>query len=393
MIGCSTAFALAERGARVALLEAGSQPGTGATSRSSACIRTHYSVTPNAVMANHAIDFFQSFGHRLGDPTADAGFEQCGLLLVADDSLAGTMTSNIDQMRGLGIETETITRTAAQKLHPLVQTDDATAFGWEPNSGFADPHLTTSSFARAAKRLGATTVYNCKVTGLEVAGGALTGVTTAQHGRFTAPITISCLNIWSQPTLGAWLGEELPVVAERHCLISLRAAGAPQRRPCGAILPMVKDLIQPAQPYFRPSSAGAELLVGDNHPDHRRLEADPDHWDETVDTDQVVFCAEIAQARFPCYAEAAITSSWSGLYDVSPDFNPVLGRWPSLPGLSVAFGFSGHGFKLAPIVGQMLADDALGLPELDNRCGIAQYSPGRFAAGKPLTGVYEGAAS
>ena len=62
---------------------------------------------------------------------------------------------------------------------------------------------------------------------------------------------------------------------------------------------MVKDLIQPAQPYFRPMAAGAELLVGDNHPNHRRIEADPDNWDETVDTEQVIFCAEIAQTRFP----------------------------------------------------------------------------------------------
>ena len=109
--------------------------------------------------------------------------------------------------------------------------------------------------------------------------------------------------------------------------------------------------------------------------------------------EHVAFCAEIAARRFPAYADAQITASWSGLYDISPDYNPVLGVWPELPGLSVAFGFSGHGFKLAPAVGQMLADDALGLPPLDAACAIGKYSVERFAAGEHLKGVYEGAAS
>lgn len=427
VIGCSTAFALAERGLSVGLVEKAPQVGAGATSRSSACVRTHYSVMPNAVMANHALRFFERFDERLrvgsGNASAEefcAGLQQPGLLLVgADDALGHSMAASVQRLADeAAVDTRLVTRAEAEALHPLLETRDAGVFGFEPRSGFADPHLTTSAFARAARGLGAELLLGCAATGLDVVGGRVAGVRTDVHGLVKAPLVFSCLNIWTGPLLGAWLGAcaggdgaapvILPVRPEKHSLISLRArephahaapggggggARAGAFGALGAPFPMTKDLIQDAQPYFRPVGGGRELLVGDNLPAHRRSEDDPDNWDEGVDMEHVAFCAEIAARRFPAYADAQITASWSGLYDISPDYNPVLGAWPELPGLSVAFGFSGHGFKLAPMVGQMLADDALGLPPLDAACDIGKYSVGRFAAGEHLKGVYEGAAS
>lgn len=302
-------------------------------------------------------------------------------------------------MAAAGVDTELVTAGRAAELHPLVRTDDAAVFGWEPKSGFADPYLTTTWLGRAARARGAELLLGCQATGLELCGGRVAGVHTDRHGLVAAPVVVSCLNIWTGPLLGDWLSEQLPVQPEKHSLISLRALGQPHTRPgpdgAGRLrpLPMVKDLIQPAQPYFRPCAGGAELLVGDNLPEHRRDEDDPDRWDESVALDQMAYCAEIAAGRFPCYAEAEITASWSGLYDCSPDYNPVLGRWPGVPGLSVAFGFSGHGFKLAPTVGQMLADEVVGAPPFDPACSIELYGAGRFHENKPLVGRYEGAAS
>ena len=71
--------------------------------------------------------------------------------------------------------------------------------------------------------------------------------------------------------------------------------------------------------------------------------------------------AQVAE-RFPSYETADLASSWTGVYDVTPDWNPVLGRVPDMPGLVVAYGFSGHGFKLSPWVGRVLAQEALRLP-------------------------------
>ena len=99
VIGCSTAFALSQRGLSVGLIERGSQVGGGATARSSACIRTHYSVEPNSVLANHAVRWFEQFPKRLGSPDANAGFVRSGLLLVAAENSTGdVMCSSVERM-------------------------------------------------------------------------------------------------------------------------------------------------------------------------------------------------------------------------------------------------------------------------------------------------------
>jgi glycine/D-amino acid oxidase-like deaminating enzyme len=94
--------------------------------------------------------------------------------------------------------------------------------------------------------------------------------------------------------------------------------------------------------------------------------------------------AQVAE-RFPAYETAGIASSWTGVYDVTPDWNPVLGSLPGIEGLTVGYGFSGHGFKLSPTVGKVLAQNALGLP---TEVSLRPYSIERFATGELLTGRY-----
>ena len=110
----------------------------------------------------------------------------------------------------------------------------------------------------------------------------------------------------------------------------------------------------------------------------------------------------LAARRFTGFGEAEIVSTWSGCYDVSPDWNPVLGALPGLDGLSVAFGFSGHGFKLSPVIGAMLAADALGTDVASTLggCGLVDpsgeevslstYGIERFRQDRLLKGAYHG---
>jgi len=100
--------------------------------------------------------------------------------------------------------------------------------------------------------------------------------------------------------------------------------------------------------------------------------------------------AQVAD-RFPSFAEAGLASSWTGIYDVTPDWNPVLGSLPDVPGLIVGFGFSGHGFKLSPAVGRVLAQEALGLT---TDVPLEPYAHERFRRGRLLAGRYgQGAVS
>jgi glycine/D-amino acid oxidase-like deaminating enzyme len=408
VIGCATAFNLARLGAKVAVIEKGPQAGAGATSRSSACLRIHYSVPQNARLANHALHYFRNFRDRLQYSDADAGYTQSGHMLIGgDDELGETMRATVDSLAGLGFDTEMIDLSEARHLHPQLSLDGVKHIGWEPLSGYADPYLTTMSFKSAAQQLGATFLTGTEVTGLLMRDAEVLGVQSSEGGTTSdiyAGTTVSCLNIWT-PSLSKWLGGyELPMRLEKHHLIAVRRQGGYMRDEADdehttALLPNVKCLMQESQPYFRAYDGGRSLLVGNNHPEHieevRSDCADDSDWDETVTMDQQAHCAGLAQQRFMGYDEAEIVHSWSGLYDVSDDWNPVLGPLDGVGGLVAGFGFSGHGFKLSPIVGEMLAAHALGeamRPE-HRDCDIADYGIRRFAGGSELRGVYHGAAS
>ncbi len=113
--------------------------------------------------------------------------------------------------------------------------------------------------------------------------------------------------------------------------------------------------------------------------------AAPDNEQGDIDMDYVVEVGTQVAQRFPSFGEAGVAGSWTGVYDVTPDWNPVLGPLPDVPGLVVGYGFSGHGFKLSPAVGLVLAQAALGLP---TQVDIAPYALERFRTGCLRTGRY-----
>jgi sarcosine oxidase subunit beta len=145
---------------------------------------------------------------------------------------------------------------------------------------------------------------------------------------------------------------------------------------------VVKDLVVENKMYFRPATGGV-VLVGTG--DHGDPVDDADALDENVSTDFIELQGGQVARRMPSFADAAVTDSWVGAYDITPDWNPVLGPSEGVDGLHIAYGFSGHGFKMAPAVGRMLAKTVLGeTPEID----ITPYRLGRFADGAMLTGAY-----
>jgi sarcosine oxidase subunit beta len=134
--------------------------------------------------------------------------------------------------------------------------------------------------------------------------------------------------------------------------------------------------------YVRPTTArGALIGTGD----FGVPLADPGAVDGPVDMAVITALGEQLAHRMPVFAEGEFTATWNGPYDITPDWNPILGPVEGIAGLHLACGFSGHGFKLAPAVAEMLAKSALGLEaEID----ITPYRLGRFADGALLTGAY-----
>ncbi|HEV7393258.1 MAG TPA: FAD-binding oxidoreductase [Burkholderiales bacterium] len=377
VIGASVAHHLATLGAKSVLVVDRGTIGAGTTSQSSGLLRTHYSVRQNVELARSSWHAFNNFAAYVDDDEASCGLVKCGYMICAPegDKLA-PLQASLDAQQGMGIEVQLLSRAEARERLPIAQFDDAALIGYEPEAGFADAYLVATGFARSARRRGVKFMENTTVTGLVRDGRRVTGVQTSA-GTFSCGMLISTQNIWT-PELAGWIGVPLPVKPERHTVLALECNVAPYT----FSMPAFKDLGSPGMLYFR-SYGGSQMLVSEGVVGETLNAPETEQGDISLDYVGEVG-AQVAE-RFPKYETAGLASSWTGVYDVTPDWNPVLGSVGDIEGLSVGFGFSGHGFKLSPGIGKILAQHALGQT---TNVSLSPYALDRFARGALLVGKY-----
>jgi glycine/D-amino acid oxidase-like deaminating enzyme len=373
IMGCSTAFELAHRGLKVAVLE---KHGicTGSTGRSSAIIRQHYSNELTAAMALYGLHVFQDFDAHVG---GDCAFEQTGFVALVPAADIPGLEANAALQRRVGINTELLSPEALREIIPGMATDDVVAAAYEPEGGYADPHLATTAYAEAAGRFGTKVFGNAEVTGVRFAADRVIGVDTSD-GRFDAPIVINCAGPWGA-AVAEMTGVTVPINA---CRVQV----ATFRRPMefGPTHPVVLDFIHAT--YFRPET-GNLTLVGLIDPAEADDVVDPDDYAERIDQEFVETVGERWARRYPAMDASVSTGGYAGLYAVTPDWHPIVDEAPEGSGCYISAGFSGHGFKLAPAVGLMTAEMVLGVD--DPRFSPAMFRLGRYAEADLVHGQYE----
>ncbi len=371
VVGCSTAYYLAQNGAQsVILLERG-ELCSGGTAKSCAIVRTHYSIESNLVHAVESLKIFANFDELVG---GDIGFRRTGYIILGPEEHRESMEAVFRRQNEHGIDTAVLTLQEAREVHPLLRYDDAGVIGYDSFTGYADPYLTTTAYARRAQDLGVTVHTAAAVDDITL-NGDLKTVHTNQ-GAFSAPIVIMAVGPWTN-RLAQAIGLQFPFENSRHQVITLKAA-----EPYHLDWPIVKDLTIPEKIYFRPETGGVVLLGTGDHGDPIE---DPDSLRDRIDVDHIEKMARIIGHRMPSFADAEVTAGWTGPYDITPDWNPIVGQVPGYDGLYVAVGFSGHGFKLAPTIGEGLAQTVLGL---EQRVPITPYGMERFLTGELLHGAY-----
>jgi len=376
VIGASVAYHLARFGAGKVLVLEQNQIGQGTGAQSSGLLRTHYSVEPNVQLAKLSWEIFTSFKSYLEDEEADCGLVHCGYLIAAGEGpRAKALEQTIEQQRSMGIPIEVISAAQATRLLPIARFEESELIAYEPEAGFADPYMVNTSMARAARKKGVKIMEGVTVQGLITDGNKVVGVKTSV-GDFAAGHVVSTQNIWAYQ-LKEWLGVDIPLQAERHIVLALEA-----EQPYTQSMPVFKDMVSEGMLYLR-SYGARQMLVSEGVQGEVLEKCSNEQGDVPLDT--IVSIGEQVAKRFPSYDSAELASSWTGVYDVTPDWNPVLGSLPGIEGLTVGFGFSGHGFKLSPAVGIVLAQHVLGQAPT---VSLAPYSYDRFAQGKLLTGRY-----
>jgi glycine/D-amino acid oxidase-like deaminating enzyme len=371
VLGCSIAYNLARLGADdVLLLERGDLC-AGGTAKSCAIVRTHYSIEANLRHAVESLRIFADFDARIG---GEVGWRRTGYLILGPEAHREPMQTVFETQNAHGIDTATLTPAEAHELHPLLRFDDVDVIGYDSQAGFADPYLTTTAYAKRARDLGVRILTETPVNGMAPSGQHK--AVTTPRGTFSAPVVVLAAGPWTNK-LGHFLGLTFPFEVSRHKVITLKIA-----EPYHLDWPVVKDLTTPDKIYFRPETGGV-VLVGTG--DHGDPIADPDTLKDVVDAAHVERIGALMANRMPAFTDARYVAGWTGPYDITPDWNPLVGPVPGAEGLYVATGFSGHGFKLAPTISEGLAQTILGQPA---RVPIDMYAMNRFAEGQALHGAY-----
>ncbi|MEJ2409334.1 MAG: FAD-binding oxidoreductase [Novosphingobium sp.] len=410
IIGTFTAYYLAKRGLKVALIEKGVVGGE-QSSRNWGWCRQQNRDERELPLATKALDLWEQFGLESGE---DTGFRRCGLFYVSnDDSELDAWTRWGEYARTVGVKT--------RMLNSQQATEHARFSGqvWKGGvhsqmDGIADPGLAVPAVARAIMGLGSTVHQACAARGIETTGGAVSGVVT-ERGTIRTRMVIHAGGAWASSFLRQ-LGVSFPQATVRQSILAVgtgrlslpdafygNSMSITRRGDgCHALAYSGRAKVDPTPQFVRyhqkflpmfkerwkkVSPGGlAGLLAGHETLSRWRLDRPTPMearriLDPAPDAKTIRLTVERVSRLIPDIKTSPVVGAWAGFVDSTPDGVPVIGEIPAVPGLILAAGFSGHGFGIGPGAGHLVADIATGQePIVDPK----PYRLSRFAKGEKI---------
>jgi len=364
VMGASTAYHLAKKGCQdVLLLERERFFGTQATGKCAGGIRYQFGTEINVQLSKLSLPMLHRFEEEIGQPI---DLNICGyLFLLTQQEDVEVFRQNVEMQHGLDVETAWLEPSEIADLVPQIDRTGVLAGTFNPNDGLADPSSVVQGYISAAGRLGASLRTEVEVTDILVEDGHIEGVATNQ-GTISTPIVVNAAGPWAG-VIGEMAGLDIPVVPlRRQIVVTGPLSEVPDDFPF--VIEFERSL------YFHREGEG--ILTGMSNPH------ETPGFDQSVDKDWELTHLEAAVERLPLLQRAGLANRWAGLYEVSPDAHPILGRVPELEGFFCINGFSGHGFMHGPVCGLLLAEEILdgGAHTLD----ISSLYIDRFREGKEI---------
>ena len=338
-LGAATAYHLRRLGVRDVVLVERDGLASGSTSKSAGGIRAQFADELNIRIALRSMAEFESMGDEIAWRRDGYLF-----LLDSDEDLAAFRRA-LELQRSLGVPSTELDLDEVRELVPQLALEGVVGATFCRLDGSATPEAVVQWYARES---GADIRQGCAATGIEVRDGRIEAVETTR-GPIATHVVVCCAGVWSRE-VAAMAGVELPVEGvARSMWFTPESGGLPER------LPLTIDFGS----GFYVHREGPGLAFGGRE---RALED----------------VAEASARRLPVLVDLPVQSSWWGWYDVSPDWNALVGEARGVSRLLYATGFSGHGFQQAPAVGEHLAELVVGTtPTLE----LSAFDAERFAAG------------
>ncbi len=363
----------------------------GSSGRSGAILRQQYSDRVLAAMARDSLRVYANLERATG---RYIGFVRTGVLTLAGPKQREEqelLRRNVAMQRELGIAVELLDAAGMRRVAPGLAVAEGALGAWEPEAGAVDPVRSVEAFAALARENGAATRLGVRVESIVVRDGRVRGVETGA-GFVEAEDVVLAAGPWSRALL-APLSIELPlrvVRPEQYFKEMLEGAhsgdgprgehelegrfhwGRPVLPMAGhpVLLDLENNVYTRCQPHEGRTRVGRMDYAEDEEV------ADPDRLDEHVRPQYVAWARERIEERIPAYRAKADAGTLAGMYTLTPDAQALIGPWPRIAGLWIVTGFSGHGFKLAPSVGEGVAQMVCGEPV--SAFDAAFFAPQRF---------------
>ena len=367
-MGASVAWHLAQRGmTNVVLVEREPQLATGSTGKNAGGVRHQFSHPANIALSIESIAMMARFEDLVGTPI---DFHQDGyLFLLSTAAHVATFLKNVQMQKAHGIDVQWLSPKEAQALAPGLDVTGVKGATYCAADGVADPNGVTVGFAKGAQARGVEVVRETEVTGIRLAGNRVVEVQTSR-GAITTPLVVNAAGPWAK-SIGRMCGVDVPVEPERrHIFIASPPAGGSWDDGANAgRVPSNKLLVIDFDTSFYFHREGGGVLFGMGDPDEQP------GFDITVRWDFLPKVIEVAMQRLPALADAAVSHAWAGLYEMTPDHNPIIGPSNDVEGFYTIAGFSGHGFQHAPAAGRILADVITGR---DPKFDLSPFTTDRF---------------
>lgn len=342
VVGCAAAYYLTQNGCKDVVLLEKNFLSSGATGSCGAGIRQQWGTEMNCRLSKASMDIFENLEEILDYPES-IELKQGGYLILAyTEKEVAQFKKNVALQNSWGIDSQLISAAQAKEIVPHLNTADVLAATFCGSDGHANPFHVTQAYALAAKRQGAEINTFTTCLGIDVENDKIQGVHTSQ-GYIKTDKVINAAGGYSD-LINAMVGIKLPIYSERHQILVTEPVNAFQQ-------PMIISFSYNI--YCQQVPHGA-FIIGHGDPNEPKGHNIGHSWQ---------FLEAIAKKAYnllPPLGKLRVIRQWSGLYNISPDRQPVIAEASSLPGFYMAIGFSGHGFMIAPITGIILADIILG---------------------------------
>ncbi len=358
--GCSIAYNLAKKGAKDIVILEKNTCANGSSGRCGAGIRQQFGTKMNCILARESMKTFETLTEELD---YDIELNQSGYLMLAyTEKEMSQFKKNVELEQSLGIDAKVVSPQEAGEIVPYLNQEGILGGTFCPTDGNVNPLFTTFAYAEAAQRLGVRYYPYTEATEIEIEKGRILSVTT-DKGKIITATVINAAGGYSGP-VGKMAGVDIPVYSQRHQILITEHVDSLWK-------PMLMSFSENF--YFQQLPDGG-ILGGYGDPKNEVIGGNIDSTWQFART-----MAKKMVKLVPVLKDVRMVRQWAGLYNMSPDAQPILGEHPKLKGFYLSVGFSGHGFMLAPVTGKLIAELIL---DGETYIPIDRLDLGRFERGE-----------